>query len=170
MEIRVDLADMGAEQMWELFQKGLPSLQPEEIARRAKELGAEPLCRENAAERIFKAGLWTFWKNQTGEGESRFAVVVQADFLSMRTRLARLCVDTVSVIESKLLAIGETKGTDSPDYKSMQQFQDGAHMVIGLIDKLLQVVSEGVDPTVRDTKPAAPGKPKPKPKKKGARK
>jgi hypothetical protein len=163
MEIRVDLADLNAEQMWLTFTKGLPSLEPEELARRAKELGAEPLCQQNAAERIFKAGLWTFWKGQTDQGDSRFALIVEADFLTLRTRLAKLCVDTVSVLESKVLAVGEKHGTESKDYREIAQFHDGALMVIGLVDRLLQKVSADAADAFSKKEKGAPGTPKPAP-------
>lgn len=167
MEIRVDLADMSAEQMWLTFLKGLPSLEPEELARRAKELGQEPLCQQTAAERIFKAGLWCFWKNQTDQGDSRFATIVEADFLSLRTRLAKLCVDTVTVLESKILAIGEAKGTESPEYLQMAQFQEGAHMVVGMVDRLMQAVSESAANAIaKKEESPTPAKPPAKPRRK----
>ena len=167
MDIRIDLVDLGAQQMWELFQKSLPSLSPEERARRAKELGAEPLCVENAAERLFKTGLATFWKEKSVQGESRFALLVESDFLTLRSRLAKLCVDTVTLLDAKLLEIGHSKGADGPEVKEWEKFTEGAHMVIGIVDRLLQMTMGDTEPAKPPAPAAAkPGKPK---KRKGKR-
>ena len=137
MKIEVELDDIAYRTFLMTIADNLPSMTGEERSLRARELGEEPLCKENVNDRIFRLGLHAFLKHIESPAESMAGTVIKTELLKTFTSVTRKMVDLYTLHESHLRAIGKEKGKDSPEYKAQGHVLTGICLVVAELDSEL---------------------------------
>lgn len=101
MNITVSL-DVSEQVLYDNIVKFLPSISAEIRAEKAKELGQEPLCRDNVNERIFRLGVRGFLNQFEESGGNVYSGVVKNKVLESYTRVSRTLVDMHTGFQAKM--------------------------------------------------------------------
>jgi len=134
VKIELEVNDVASRTMLMGIVEHLPSLTPEQRAEKARELGEEPLCKENIHTRIFQAGLHVFLKHTQDPAETIMSAAIKADLLATYTNMTRKLVDTFTLHKAKEEALRKEKGANHKDAVAQGHVVTGISLVVAALD------------------------------------
>lgn len=135
MKIDLEVSVVGVVETFSRMHDALPSLSEEIRAEKLKELGEEPLCKENFAEYLFLRGFRAFEDEELSGNKDKVAsAIYKAETANIITELTQKIVHVHVVHQAKLTAIEKEFGKDSEEYKKQSQFLAGIDYLFSVYD------------------------------------
>ncbi len=135
MKIDLEVSVVGVVETFTRMFEAFPSLSEAVRAKTLKELGEEPLCKENFAEYLFLRGFRAFEKEElSGNKDTVASTVYKRETANIITELTQKILHVHVVHQAKLTAIEKEFGKDSEEYKKQSQFLAGIDFLFSVFD------------------------------------